>query len=418
MPRGRTNPAVRTQTTLEIDSIHYILMKRNYAEVHAQWGETYRVRVTMAELEKLLGDRFVKVHRSCLVCADQVHYISDRIYLKSGESVKFVFQKKQEVAARLCAVLGCTPASIVRKCPRPVGHKTRSAKTPAPPEPEAASAEEEEEELPIEQELTEKKYLPVLVNRRTQLIDIDTILYIRSQKGISEIHSVGGETWKTRTAMSVLEEALGEAFLRVNRGCLVSAMAIRSITKKIVLINGEELDYARHSKRELRQLLAARQKWFIDSLSDESTPATEQAYREYYQSFDALPFAFADIEMVFNEENRAVDWIFRYGNPALARLEKMPLRKLIGRSFGSIFANMDAKWLRAYEQAVLYGKTLEIIDYSPEIDTNLKVICFPTFRGHCGCILFDIDRIELSQVGSSFQQALLRYLGQAPDPAE
>lgn len=106
------------------------------------------------------------------------------------------------------------------------------------------------------------------------------------------------------------------------------------------------------------------------------------------------PFAFTDIEMVFDEEKRAVDWIFRYGNPELARLEKLPLDRLIGNSFGSLFSNMDSKWLRSYERAVLYGEKLELIDYSPEIDTNLKVTCFPTFPGHCGCILFNISEIE------------------------
>ena len=96
---------------------------------------------------------------------------------------------------------------------------------------------------------------------------------------------------------------------------------------------------------------------------------------------------------MFNEESQAVDWIFRYENEALARLENCPLDKLICSSFGSIFENMDTKWLRSYEQATLYGKTLELTDYSPEIDTYLKVICFPTFKGHCGCILFDLSEI-------------------------
>lgn len=65
-----------------------------------------------------------------------------------------------------------------------------------------------------------------------------------------------------------------------------------------------------------------------------------------------MPFAFTDIEMVFDEERRAVDWIFRYANPALAKLEKLPLESLIDHSFGSLFANMYAKWLRSYERAV------------------------------------------------------------------
>ena len=35
------------------------------------------------------------------------------------------------------------------------------------------------------------------------------------------------------------------------------------------------------------------------------------------------------------------------------------------------------------------GEALALTDYSPEIDTYLKVICFPTFPGHCGFILPD-----------------------------
>lgn len=128
-----------------------------------------------------------------------------------------------------------------------------------------------------------------------------------------------------------------------------------------------------------------------------------------------MPFAFTDIEMVFNEECKAVDWIFRYANEALARLEKLPLEKLIGQSFGTLFSNMDAKWLKGYERSTLYGETLELMDYSPEIDTHLKVICFPTFKGHCGCILFDIDKIWFVQHSEDSAKTLARYYAKLPN---
>ena len=86
---------------------------------------------------------------------------------------------------------------------------------------------------------------------------------------------------------------------------------------------------------------------------------------------------------------------------ALAELEKLPLEQLIDHSFGSIFPNMDAKWLRIYERTALYGETLEITDYSSEIDTELKIVCFPTFPGHCGCMLFDRRRIQTAQSSTS-----------------
>ena len=85
----------------------------------------------------------------------------------------------------------------------------------------------------------------------------------------------------------------------------------------------------------------------------------------------------------------------------------------MGSSFGSLFTNMDSKWLRAYERATLYHEVLEVIDYSPEIDTYLKIICFPTYKGHCGCILFDISEITLIQNSVDAQNALIRYLKKA-----
>ncbi len=90
-----------------------------------------------------------------------------------------------------------------------------------------------------------------------------------------------------------------------------------------------------------------------------NVPMTEADYREYYKSFDNVPFAFTDIEMVFNEDRHAVDWIFCYGNEPLATLEKVPLEKLIGNSFGSIFENMDGDFTNI--PLYLVRKTKELL---------------------------------------------------------
>ena len=100
-----------------------------------------------------------------------------------------------------------------------------------------------------------------------------------------------------------------------------------------------------------------------------------------------ITFAFTDIEMVFDEESHAVDWIFRYGNRELGKLEKFPLEKLINSSFGSIFPNMDSKWLRNYERSAIFGDIIETMDYSPEIDKNLNIYCYQPEPGYCACVL-------------------------------
>ncbi|MGN0983079.1 MAG: LytTR family transcriptional regulator DNA-binding domain-containing protein [Candidatus Limivicinus sp.] len=247
--------------------------------------------------------------------------------------------------------------------------------------------------------MREDQFITVISNRKQIVLNVSSILYVLKADKLTEIHVSGGGIYETRTPLGQLEEKLGEAFIKVHRGCLVSAMAIHDITDRINLVDGQALEYTARKKSEIIARFRSWQQQMICSFREASIPTTAEEYRIHYRSFDGLPFAFTDIEMVFDEERRAVDWIFRYGNPALAKLEKLPLEQMIGRSFGSLFSNMDAKWLRSYERAVLYGETLEIIDYSPEIDAELKVICFPTFPGHCGCILFDQREIRLAQNG-------------------
>ncbi|MGN1432384.1 MAG: hypothetical protein ACI4XI_01665 [Ruminococcus sp.] len=136
-------------------------------------------------------------------------------------------------------------------------------------------------------------------------------------------------------------------------------MAIHDISDNINLNNGESLIYTIRKKNQIIEQFRLKQKSIISSFAREGIPTTEEEYRKHYSSFENLPFAFTDIAMIFNEESHAVDWIFRYGNPALAKLEKIPLDRLIGSSFGSLFSNMDSKWLRSYERATLYGEMLE-----------------------------------------------------------
>lgn len=263
--------------------------------------------------------------------------------------------------------------------------------------------------------MQETKYITIVSRRKKIVLGVSTVLYVLVSGKNVDVHVSGGGVYQTRMTLSEIARDLGEGFIQVHRGCLVSAMAIHDITDSINLSNGESLSFTVRRKKQILDQFREKQRRIVSSFPEDGVPATEEEYRRHYSSFEPMPFAFTDIEMVFNEESHAVDWIFRYGNPALARLEKTPLERLIGSSFSSLFANMDSKWLRSYERATLYGEVLEMMDFSPEIDTYLKVICFPTFKGHCGCILFDLSEIEFSKNSSDAGKALMHYFGALPE---
>ena len=250
----------------------------------------------------------------------------------------------------------------------------------------------------------------VTSDRKNVTLDSDVILYILMNGKIAEIHIVGGRVYETRTALKDLEGLLKKEFVKIHRGCIVSVKAVHAVTDTVNLSNGEELLYTVRKKKQIVAEIQEKQKNMINALGKKGIPATEGEYCRHYSSFEYLPIAFTDIEMVFDEERRAVDWIFRYANQELAKLEKLSLNQLVGKSFGSLFANMDSKWLRSYERVALYGEVLEIMDYSPEIDKNLKVICFPTFKGHCGCLLFDLDTIKTVNSSNNVHKIWNTYL--------
>lgn len=259
----------------------------------------------------------------------------------------------------------------------------------------------------------EEKELIVHWRKREYIIPMDKILYVKMKRNNAEIHVYGDKVYRARRIYTDIKPTLGDRFIEVKRGCMVSAMAIYRFKKKLELINGDKVGFTVRKKKALVELLCKKQQEIIEGFSKEGVPTTPEEYRRHYSGFDDMPFAFADIEMVFNKENKAVDWIFRYGNEALARIEKLPLEQLIGSSFSSLFPKMDTKWLFNYGLSAIYGENLEIIDYSPEVKTTLKIISFPTFEGHCGCILFDVSDIRLTNKDGKCPR---EYLGISAEP--
>lgn len=251
-----------------------------------------------------------------------------------------------------------------------------------------------------------KGVLTIIADKKKVNIPVETILYIVMDGNNAFVHIQGGQVLQTRMTLAEIEPRLGDDFIKIKRGCVVSVIAIHNITDKVNLVNGEALEYAGRHKKELVGLVNERQAKIIRRFNEIVSLNTEDDYLNHYKVFDSLPIAFCDIEMIFDEEYKAVDWIFRYANGALAELEKVPLEDLIGNSFGNVFPNMDSKWLRTYERATLFGETIKIIDYSPEINTYLDIICFPTFKGHCGCILFDISKINSYRQATDTEKAL------------
>ena len=172
--------------------------------------------------------------------------------------------------------------------------------------------------------------ITIISKRMKKKIRITDILYIIKSEYLSLIHLIDGDILQTITPIYELKEMLGDDCIEVKKGCIVSVSAITNVKDKIYLCNGEAIDFTVRRRKAVRLEWQEKQKLMIDEINGQNPPRTDEEYHKYYEICDKFPFAFTDIEMVFNEKRHAVDWIFRYGNEALAELEGVPLKEMIG----------------------------------------------------------------------------------------
>ena len=86
---------------MDIRTILYVKSRSNNAEIYTSGGKVYRVHITLENLEKKLGDGFIKPHRSRLVSVMAIHDITDKINLNNGERIDYVARRKKELIAQL-----------------------------------------------------------------------------------------------------------------------------------------------------------------------------------------------------------------------------------------------------------------------------------------------------------------------------
>ena len=175
----------------------------------------------------------------------------------------------------------------------------------------------------------QNKHITVISDRKEIVLNTEMILYIMKVDKNIQIHMSDGKMYKTRMTLAEIENLIGDGFIKIHRGCMVSAMAVHDITDSIQLVNGESLTYTIRKKKEIIDRFRSIRRNIVGSFSRDGIPVTEADYMDYYRSFDNMPFAFADIEMVFDDNKHAVDWFFRYGNRSLAELLKNVV--LLGR---------------------------------------------------------------------------------------
>ena len=112
----------------------------------------------------------------------------------------------------------------------------------------------------------EEKTITFISDRQTYTLPVTSILYVMMKKQDAYVHVSDGSVLKTRMTFAEFQKELGEDFIRIHRGCLVSAKAIHSVNQLLTLSNGDSLEYSALHREEIIEKFHKKQQLSLKSL--------------------------------------------------------------------------------------------------------------------------------------------------------
>lgn len=106
LPRTKTVAFIseRRKVTLSLSGIAYIESNDSEVLVHSADRRVFRTKTRISEWERLLDDRFVRIHRAYLVNAERVGEITSSQVVLDGRTFEFSRKYRERALARLAEV--------------------------------------------------------------------------------------------------------------------------------------------------------------------------------------------------------------------------------------------------------------------------------------------------------------------------
>ena len=215
----------------------------------------------------------------------------------------------------------------------------------------------------------------------------EDIAYILRKDGSTILHFRDGRTLSSLIPLGLFQEFWKDAdFIRVNKSVLLCSRYVVNVNRgKYLMADGTVLDGRHHGTKCHTDFMRRR----IEDQMADNEETRLQSIRERFAAFDTFPIPFCVIQLVFDIYGKGTTFIFRYCNPMMADLEGLPLNKLINHSYYDIFENADEKWLVKCGSIAQNGGCRLFYDYSPEVDKQLKLLCYHVAPGFCACMLLE-----------------------------
>ena len=105
------------------------------------------------------------------------------------------------------------------------------------------------------------------------------------------------------------------------------------------------------------------------------------------------PFGYAYYQLVFNDQNEAIDWLFRDVNPFFERMTGLNRESILGKRVTEIIpeiGSFDFDWIAVYGAVSRTGQKQEFTRYIECLRRWYKITAFSPEKGYCTAIFQDV----------------------------
>lgn len=230
------------------------------------------------------------------------------------------------------------------------------------------------------------KMLTVQADYRKAQIPVDDIVYITVEGRKTKITRSDGSAVRTnRSLKDVYGDLPEDTFSNINRGIVVSKRYIKDETDGVItMTDGTQF---RRRVRSDRAPKVQKKKPVHPEAPHIQCPAEMLG-----QWLDQLPMPMLIMELVYGKSGTGMDFLVRYCNREMARLEGVDPQEVMSGSVSLLPSIGSAKWMAVFADVALSGSSHVIENALEGSQKYMQLRCFQPQPGFCCCILSDLTR--------------------------
>ena len=139
--------------------------------------------------------------------------------------------------------------------------------------------------------------------------------------------------------------------------------------------------------------------------------AIKQSEEKYYQLFASMTEMFQVIELIYDENGKAIDYYYREVNPAFEKLVGKSREQLIDKRAKALFGIVEDYWIHQYDNVSKSGNPVHFENYGAELDKWYEIYAWKANDKQVAITFTDVtERKKTTEALEEYQKNLERLV--------